>query len=103
MVGREPSSKLAEKVWHLDEVNKNYKKYIEEVNSKKLSKQEALFKYLAVLHLDPHLPKELLPEDWKGEEAHKIYRRILFGEKLRKIKEKLNLQKKEKSKKRKEK
>lgn len=100
-LGREPSSELAERIWHLDEVNQNYKKYIEEVNSKKLSKQEALFKYLVALHLNPQLPKELLPEDWKGEEAHDIYKKILLGERLKKIVKSLAIgqEKKEKIKK----
>jgi phenylacetic acid degradation operon negative regulatory protein len=84
-LGREPSKILAERVWRLRELNDEYTKYIKEVKSGKLTKQQAIFKYLMILNRDPQLPKELLPEDWKGEEAYKIYREQGFWKRIRKV------------------
>ena len=75
-LGREPSQELAERIWKLRELNDDYKEYIQEVKSKKFSPQQVVFKYLAILNRDPQLPKDLLPEDWQGEEAYKVYKRL---------------------------
>lgn len=77
-LGREPSRDLAERIWKLNEINEDYEKYLKEVKAKKLSRKEAIFRYLVILNRDPQLPVDLLPDDWKGEEAHKIYRRTLL-------------------------
>jgi len=47
-----------------------------EVNSGELTKQQAIFKYLMILNRDLQLPVDLLSEDWKGEEAYKIYKKV---------------------------
>lgn len=96
-VGREPSKDLAEKVWKLRDINYEYGKYIMDVNSGELTKQQATFKYLVILNRDPQLPEGLLPENWKGEEAHKIYKKQSFWKKLKfkeEFKEKKNSRKK---------
>lgn len=72
-VGTRPSKVLAEKVWGLNKINEEYKKFIEKAKSKKLSKMEIAFLYLSILRKDPQLPNDLLPEDWQGEQASKIY------------------------------
>jgi len=79
-LGREPSRELAERVWKLEELNSEYKEYIREVKSKKLSPHQIVFRYLAILNRDPQLPKDLLPEDWQGEEAYKLCKK--FAKKL---------------------
>lgn len=81
-LGREPSSYLAERIWKLEQVNADYTEYIREVKSKKLSRKEVIFKYLIILNRDPQLPADLLPDDWKGEEAYRIYRTFNWREKL---------------------
>ncbi|MCD6500653.1 hypothetical protein J7K42_01380 [bacterium] len=77
-LGREPSKELAERIWKLRELNDEYKEYIRKVKSKKLTKQQAIFKYLVILNRDPKLPQDLLPEDWKGEQARRIYKKLAF-------------------------
>lgn len=81
-LGREPSQDLAERIWKLNEINEDYEKYLWELKSKKLSPKEAIFKYLIILEQDPQLPSELLPDDWKGDEAYKIYRKIVWKDKF---------------------
>lgn len=81
-LGREPSRDLAERVWHLQELDADYEKYITDFRSKKLSRKEAIFRYLVILERDPQLPQDLLPYDWKGKEAYKIYRKLVLREKL---------------------
>jgi len=81
-LGREPSSELVERLWGLREINDDYREYIQKVESKKLSRREAIFKFLTILNRDPQLPQDLLPDDWQGEEAHKIYRKLSFLKKL---------------------
>lgn len=81
-LGREPSDDLAERIWKLQDIDDDYKKYIHEVKSKKLSRKEAIFKYLTILEKDPQFPPDLLPADWKGDQAHKIYQKLRFTEKI---------------------
>lgn len=81
-LGREPSSELVERLWGLREINDDYREYIQKVESKKLSRREAIFKFLTILNRDPQFPQDLLPDDWQGEEAHKIYRKLSFLKKL---------------------
>lgn len=90
---------LAQKIWHLEELNAKYLNLEQEINNAKqlttrlsdrTKKWEAELKngsrlryearleqlkrkikmsYLQVLLADPHLPKELLPDSWAGERA----------------------------------
>jgi phenylacetic acid degradation operon negative regulatory protein len=77
-VGQEESKILAEKVWRISEVQKEYQEFISEFQEKKdPSPWEVFFKYYLILQKDPRLPKELLPEDWLGEEAYKLYSKII--------------------------
>ena len=76
-LGREPSSELARRIWGLDKINDDYEIYIKDIKFKKLSKKEAIFKYLIILNSDPQLPKEILFDGWKGEEANKIYKKFI--------------------------
>jgi len=85
-LGREPSRDLAERVWKLNKINEDYEKYLQELKSRKLSPKEAIFRYLIILKRDPQLPKELLPDNWKGDEAHKIYRKMVWKNRLGKLK-----------------
>lgn len=76
-VGRIGSRRLAEKVWKISKIQKEYQKFISEFEEKgNLSPLEAIFRYQSILEKDPRLPKELLPDDWAGEEAYKLYLKI---------------------------
>ncbi len=97
---------LAEKIWHLNNLNEEYKSILEEIKVIKTmyianngrgrlytedDKQERdntaiktkVYKtkrrYLELLLKDPFLPKELLPEGWNGETIKKEIKRIKTG------------------------
>lgn len=81
-VGRCNSKELANQVWKLDELNKQYKEFLDKYE--KLKNKSAIrdlnklkFDYLSVLQIDPRLPSELFPEDWVGEKAYEIYKKML--------------------------
>lgn len=83
---------LANKVWHLNDLNKKYKTILEEIENnhlisfddrrlqlktqdhEKLQSQALEIKqnYLRLVVIDPFLPKELLPEDWMGNRVRKL-------------------------------
>jgi len=86
-LGREPSEALAERIWNLGETNNQYKEFIREVESRKLADSEIVFQYLSILHQDPQFPADLLPPDWQGQEAHRIYEKFILRNKL--VKDKL--------------
>ena len=70
-LGREDPRVLANRVWKLDKVNERYKEVLRE--AKKFDKRDLYFKYLDILKSDPQLPKDLLPEDWIGDEVYKLF------------------------------
>jgi len=77
-VGRIESKILAEKIWKISETQRKYQEFVSEFEKKEnLSPSEVFFKYHSILRQDPLLPKELLPEDWLGEEAYKLYSRLI--------------------------
>jgi len=84
-LGREPSEVLAERIWRLEKINDQYKKFIEGIKNRKLTKSEIAFQYLFILHQDPQLPTDLLPSDWQGEKAHRIYKKLILRNKSIKI------------------
>ncbi len=76
-VGRMESKKLAEKVWKISEIQQEYQKFISEFEKKENpSAIEVAFYYQSILERDPQLPKELLPDDWAGEDAYELYLEI---------------------------
>jgi phenylacetic acid degradation operon negative regulatory protein len=76
-VGRIESKNLAEKIWGLSKVNELYQRFLFKFENKKnVSSFEVFFQYHNISSQDPCLPKELLPENWKGEDAYGLYSRI---------------------------
>jgi DNA-binding transcriptional regulator PaaX len=81
-VGREESKILAEKVWRVSEIEKEYREFIFEYGQKKdVSPWEVFIRYQSILRRDPRLPRELLPEDWPAEEAYELYQKIMKNSK----------------------
>jgi phenylacetic acid degradation operon negative regulatory protein len=76
---------LANKVWQLDELNEEYENFIYECQelSKKTGGKGIKIKefgklwlwYKDLIFKDPHLPKQLLPENWLAEKAREEFTR----------------------------
>lgn len=72
-----------EKIWNLEKINEEYGDFIKEAKKSKRKKFWPLLakqleeKFSQIYKKDPHLPEELLPKDWLGEEAYKIYKKII--------------------------
>jgi len=73
---------LVEKVWQLEKLNAEYEEFIfqcqeflkESDRKEKLNNPEKLWaRYKDLILKDPHLPKQLLPENWKAVEAKKSF------------------------------
>ncbi|OGD61192.1 hypothetical protein A3A71_01180 [Candidatus Berkelbacteria bacterium RIFCSPLOWO2_01_FULL_50_28] len=75
----------AERIWQLDEINDCYKQFSTDVRKAKkrssphwpLTAKELEAQFASIYHDDPHLPTELLPADWHGDRAYKIYRSLV--------------------------
>lgn len=76
---------LADAIWHLEEINEKYENWLEKVKELKTkdkkSAQELKMEYLDILANDPHLPEELLPDDWLAKKAKRVYRKLLKEDK----------------------
>lgn len=101
LLGGDPKE-LAQKIWQINELNKEYERIEKEINKlKQLGaklddrsmrrkaksindyrlqieriKRKLRMDYLKVLLSDPHLPKELLPGDWAGEKVKKLIKNL---------------------------
>ncbi len=82
-LGREDSQELADRVWHLEEINKRYKKFVSKykflrkTKDFKPDKLKIQMGYLRLLKEDPQLPEDLLPDDWYGKKAYKLYQKLV--------------------------
>lgn len=76
---------LADKLWHLEEINSYYRTLEEKlkqvksltnnsdrVNMLKILREKVIRVYLK----DPHLPKEFLPDDWQGNEVRNLVKTV---------------------------
>ncbi len=78
-VGTRASKELADRVWGLNELNNEYRKWIELCEDGTTDPEEQfaqIFSYRALLRRDPFLPKPLLPSPWYGAQAHKLFQTI---------------------------
>jgi phenylacetic acid degradation operon negative regulatory protein len=89
-LGRSDSRTLASGIWKLEEFNRRYSHFIDHYHPllsrlrreartkgqemKLLGLKRKIEKDLAqILRNDPQLPDDLLPSDWKGEEAYRLF------------------------------
>jgi len=74
-VGDRSLKELIREVYHLDELNDRYKSFLYEFSKtkKRASADKVASRYLSILKDDPQLPFELLPIDWRGDEAFELY------------------------------
>lgn len=72
-IGEESISDLVTRIYHLEEINDEYRQFIEDCNNGKCKNTEIIFKFLSILNHDPQLPFELLPHNWQGTFAHQLF------------------------------
>lgn len=77
-IGGMTFSELIEKVYDLSSINEKYKVFIKEAeNNKETRKKSLIFQFLSILRVDPQLPFELLPGDWAGREAYRLFKGLI--------------------------
>lgn len=75
---------LVDKVWNLDKIGDEYREFIwdcEELESLSIEERKDKVKdlwerYKGLIFKDPHLPAQLLPDNWPAEEARKKLRDV---------------------------
>ncbi len=72
-IGQENIKELLARVNHLADINQLYQKFIENYADGEAGSLEIAFGFFAVLKTDPQLPFSLLPSDWQGEKAYKLF------------------------------
>ena len=75
-LGEEDSKVLTNRIWHLEELNIEYKNFIEkyEKGIERKDFYKVFFNFVSIFQNDPQLPVELLPKNWYGREAYKLSR-----------------------------
>lgn len=71
---------IASKIWRLDKLNREYERLLKALkkinqNTPEEEKRKLRAWYLDILTIDPLLPQELLPADWKGEQVRSFLSR----------------------------
>ena len=74
-IGEEKIEKLISRVFSLNDLNLRYKQFIKHYKNSD-DKWNAAVLYLSILKDDPQLPFELLPDDWLGDKAIKLFRKL---------------------------
>ena len=86
-LGVSDQREFAGKIWDIEKLNEKYKEFVgknkngyqgSEFTSEILRYwlKKTRYEYLSILHEDPVLPKELLPNDWQGYEAQKVWEQL---------------------------
>jgi DNA-binding transcriptional regulator PaaX len=73
-IGDIPTKELIRKIYHLDNLNQRYLNFINNYNSGVIT-FSLRFEYLSILNDDPQLPFQLLPKDFLGEKAWRLYQK----------------------------
>lgn len=66
---------LIDRIWHISDLNQKYKDLIIDVRHNDRYKKHTIEfrqRYIEILMTDPCLPKDILPNDWAGDEARKV-------------------------------
>jgi len=72
MIGKEGLKLFIRKIYSLDDFNKRYREYIEKFEE--LTPFESYVKFLSILSDDPQVPFSLLPNNWLGERAYRLFK-----------------------------
>lgn len=71
-VGEESIYQLLDRVYQLSKLNMRYSEFIEEEKRLHSNRFFLTIKYEGILRDDPQLPFELLPKDWRGDDAYRL-------------------------------
>ena len=72
-IGEEDIKDLVRRIYKLNEINKEYKEFLEKFAGTQTIPLQTPFAYWKILKNDPQLPFELLPGDWLGERAYQLF------------------------------
>lgn len=72
-IGEDNLQELIVRIYGLDKVNMRYEEWLDLANGEAVSHLQVI-QYLSILHDDPQLPFQLLPDFWKGSQAYKRVR-----------------------------
>jgi len=76
-IGQEDLKELVARIFQLEELNDRYAGYLEEFGGGGgFVESQAVFGFFSILGDDPQLPFELLPDNWMGDEAYKLFQEI---------------------------
>lgn len=75
-IGDEDIKDLIERIYKLEEIDRQYREFIKKYEYSKAVSVEVYFDYLRILRKDPQLPFDLLPSYWLGEKAYKVFRKF---------------------------
>lgn len=68
---------LMEKTYELTNLNSRYMEFIRFIRNKIiLTKDQVVYSFLTILRDDPQIPFELLPDDWVGDEAYALFKKL---------------------------
>lgn len=74
-IGGQEIKEILNKVYEISDLNEYYFSFVTKVREKKLVEQDLCMNYLSILKKDPQIPFELLPGNWWGKEAYRLYKR----------------------------
>lgn len=72
-VGEEDIKELVYKIYKLEEINDQYREFLEKYEDNEVQPWEVKFAYLKILKQDSQLPFALLSNDWLGEKAYAVF------------------------------
>ena len=69
---------LVDRVYKLDKLNNRYREFLTKYSkqNRAVPRSRIAFEFLSILEDDPQLPFKLLPENWAGEEAYRLYEKL---------------------------
>lgn len=76
-IGQIPIEELIRRVYPLDKLNEQYRKFLERASRERVDFSEINLFFLSILKDDPQLPFSLLPKDWLGDKAYRTFRKFV--------------------------